>query len=960
LVVGHGSKGGWDKFGPERVVTRSDGNILYELDGKPALALYKEYLGEKAKDLPSSGLLFPLSLRANASDEKNLVRTLLAVDHEKQSMTFAGDVPQGFRAQLMKANFDRLVDGAGAAGLMAKHVTPGATTGAVLALAVSCVGRRLVLGARTEDEVDALRAVLPDDSHIAGFYSYGEISPYASGHCDLHNQTMTVTTFSESPRGLARTVGRPVPVAPARPPMPRPVAPAPAAQAPAPPAPPSPPSTPAPTVRLAPMPVATPAAPTPPMAPQPAPVAVVATAPSAPSAPLAPLKGFFLPRAEPTATAAFIETRAMGDVTVMKITGRIGEGFQGAATIRNVATANILIDLIEVHRVTSFGVREWLNMLGECERRGHIVALARCTEPVVNQLTMIRGFAGKSSVLSIVAPYVCETCATPFGCLHDAIVESAQLRKGELPVTHCPRCQGRGQLDDAPETFFGFLPKTPPAPPASLLKVASELPPVTTPDVVEKSIEDDGVRVMVHGDVDRSIRWQRVLDGLEGELKLEFAPGISITGEAASSMDQALLRAEPGVSAIRISVCPESLLEQLASSRLSRSPKLHITSAWVGGHCTACGSTRRAQLDVDAELQAMRAGRASTLECRRCHGGLDLDKVRGWLAKLGAGTPVLPPLVASTPPPAPSAAPSIAPAAVVAAPLAPAPSTAAPSTNLWVPASVLGGFALIASVLYMNGRPAEPVAPALPAPSAVVAPVAPSPVVEVVAAAEAPAAPALPPSWTERRIVESAEGVWLVGHGESDASLEESVAHAREDAVTTFVDHLRQGLAGTDLDRVLAVTLTENAERNAAAVARRFESQVGAFAMPERRDEFVRREGARFIVDVRYFVPPESASRAHDFYTGSEMAASISVAPVFPALERVLRTEGDVVVTNPGTHRALRAGDVVLAVNETPIHSGDTFVRVVRASWSTLGSGGTMSVQLERDGQPLALRLVHP
>ncbi len=95
ISILHGSKGGWDKFGPERVITRSEGNVLYALDGKPALALYKEYLGDKAAELPASGLLFPLAMRATAKDDKFLVRTLLAVDHEKQSMTFAGDVPKG-------------------------------------------------------------------------------------------------------------------------------------------------------------------------------------------------------------------------------------------------------------------------------------------------------------------------------------------------------------------------------------------------------------------------------------------------------------------------------------------------------------------------------------------------------------------------------------------------------------------------------------------------------------------------------------------------------------------------------------------------------------------------------------------------------------------------------------------------------------------------------------------------
>ncbi len=194
IHVGHGSKGGWDVFGPQRKVTRAKDNVLYELDGKPALNLYKEYLGELAAELPSSGLLFPLSLRENPNDKRNIVRTILGVDEKENSLIFAGDIPQGHYAQLMKANFDRLVNGAAEAAHMADLESENVET---LTIAISCVGRRLVLGERTEEELEAVHAGLSNTAHQIGFYSYGEISPYNAGKCDLHNQTMTLTTIQE-------------------------------------------------------------------------------------------------------------------------------------------------------------------------------------------------------------------------------------------------------------------------------------------------------------------------------------------------------------------------------------------------------------------------------------------------------------------------------------------------------------------------------------------------------------------------------------------------------------------------------------------------------------------------------------------------------------------------------------------------------------------------------------------
>jgi hypothetical protein len=196
LKVGFGSLGGWDSFGPERLITRSRANVLYELDGRSALGLYKQYLGDHAKGLPATGLLFPLSIRTQAG-ETPVVRTILAVDEKEQSLTFAGDIPEGAHARFMKANFDRLIDGATGAAKTSYQAIGSASPD--LALLISCVGRKLVLKQRIEEEVEGVREVLGGRTVLTGFYSYGEISPFTpGGKCELHNQTMTITTFSES------------------------------------------------------------------------------------------------------------------------------------------------------------------------------------------------------------------------------------------------------------------------------------------------------------------------------------------------------------------------------------------------------------------------------------------------------------------------------------------------------------------------------------------------------------------------------------------------------------------------------------------------------------------------------------------------------------------------------------------------------------------------------------------
>jgi hypothetical protein len=192
----HGSFGGWSPFGPARKVTRSVGNVLFELDGEPALDVYKRYLGDHAKGLPASGLLFPFAMLGKDHDEVGLIRTILGVDENDGSLTLAGEIdPDGY-LKLMHASTDALVDGAEAAAEAAKKMLAGNEKG--LVLLVSCVGRKLVMGGRVDEEVEAVADVFGQGAVLTGFYSYGEISPFSpSVECKLHNQTMTVTYLGE-------------------------------------------------------------------------------------------------------------------------------------------------------------------------------------------------------------------------------------------------------------------------------------------------------------------------------------------------------------------------------------------------------------------------------------------------------------------------------------------------------------------------------------------------------------------------------------------------------------------------------------------------------------------------------------------------------------------------------------------------------------------------------------------
>ncbi|GLB48065.1 FIST signal transduction protein [Neptunitalea lumnitzerae] len=186
--------GGWTPFGPERIVTKSEGNVLYELDSLPALELYKNYLGEKSKDLPASALLYPLNVVAEGSKHA-IVRSILNIDEEANAIILAGDIPVNSKVQLMMTNVDNI---ANASERAARQALEQCKNKPELAMLVSCIGRKLVLDQRVEEEVEEVLEVVGAETTLTGFYSYGEIAPFSGEQgCRLHNQTMTITLMSE-------------------------------------------------------------------------------------------------------------------------------------------------------------------------------------------------------------------------------------------------------------------------------------------------------------------------------------------------------------------------------------------------------------------------------------------------------------------------------------------------------------------------------------------------------------------------------------------------------------------------------------------------------------------------------------------------------------------------------------------------------------------------------------------
>ncbi|WP_438016889.1 FIST N-terminal domain-containing protein [Sorangium sp. So ce315] len=984
VVIQHGSKGGWDKFGPERVITRSAGNVLYEVDGRPALSLYKEYLGDKAAELPASALLFPLALRATAKDEKFLVRTVLAVDHAAQSMTFAGDVPEGHLVQLMKADFERLIGGAEQAARSASEAggaggAGGAGDDGALAIAISCVGRRIVLGDRTEEEVEAVLDVLPKGTRVTGFYSYGEISPYATGHCDLHNQTMTLTVLSESPTPLPRLFdverAEPTPSAAHDGDEVRP------------------------TIRVSP--AANGHRASRPLLAEPAPGPVssgrLPTAVDRSSSPLVDRPSpFQAQRAAPTRSVApagaagrhdglVFDRRKVGDVLVVRLAGRMTEAFKGAALAREL-DGKVLLDLAGVERITSFGVREWLQMIQAAQPRLRALYLARCSEPVINQISMIRRFAGSGQVVSFYAPYCCEACGAQFERLVDCAHDAAALADGKPPDAVCPRCGGAGAFDDDAATYFGFIAQhgagsIPPEVRAILLELEKADDPVGG-DIVEKSVEGRVTRLKVGSKMTASLRWSRIIDGLEGEVVFDLSGVPGVTADGAARFEAALGKLDGTVEAVRIEGCPRLLAERMASPTWPQIAR--VESAVVDGRCASCGAVRTALVEVDRQTDLLRRGQDPSVTCKRCNAPLAFDGSRSLLYLLGAHA-ARPP--SAPPPELPQASPSPAAAAPAPSPQPPAAAAPAPSPQpadagasaaflalLAVVVLVAAGFAAWRSGWSPAGAAASAAgaaasaAGAAPAPAASAAPAVPAEGARAPAPSASGRAPSgwsaiddLPPPWVERPFVIEGDSVLAVGRGGPAATEAEALAAARNGAIARLASGLAGELASAPVAELLAVQPPADArpaQRAEAAVrvAARYLAQVGSFATPERVDAVVRQEAGGVVAFARYKLTRQSFEAAAESYRRTATFQGLTVARLFPELAATVRTAGDLVVVSverprQGKGPGVAAGDVVLAVDDRPVQSVEAFEKAAADAWARTPAGGTVALQIESRGE---------
>lgn len=658
--------------------------------------------------------------------------------------------------------------------------------------------------------------------------------------------------------------------------------------------------------------------------------------------------------------------RRMGGILVVSLAGRMTEAFQGAALAREVS-GRVLFDLAGVERVTSFGVREWLQMLNEASSRVSELYISRCSEPIVNQVSMIRRFAGDGRVASFYGPYRCESCGNTFTRLFDCEKDAAAIQAAEPPPSPCPRCESPGTFDDDAESYFAFaasyVGQPVPRDVRAVLDDLSKTDSGSSGEAIEKIIDDRATRVRVGCKLDNAVRWKRVLDGIEGELVLDLSGSAGVTPEGAKALEMALRGLGEEVRAIRIEGCPRALCEHIVAAK----PPLRaaLTSMLVDARCESCNAMRSTLLDLKEGIAAALEDRDPYVPCKRCNAALSFEHIRPLLRRMGGA-----------PEPALDAAPAPARAPSDATPSPPSPSPASEASQESQPAlerEARRGSQAPSSRSASRARSRAPVllAGALGAALALgigfairgagtgpqVTPADPA-----IASATSSAGPAsdAPPAWAERPFQIEGDQVFLVGRG-TGANREAALSAAREDAIGELIQSLVRSLVGSPVHPLLRQRgVLEREKRPTPDVARlqaeRYLQQVGAVATPERDEVRFHDQGGTVAAIARYRLPKESFDAAAKSFQRTARVLGLTVAPLFPLLEQGTRAPGDMLVVGvdekgPAAGAGIRAGDIVVRINGQPVSGLDALESAVQRS------SGIVEVEVDAGGRRQTARI---
>ncbi|MFI5288407.1 MAG: hypothetical protein ACHQ17_02095, partial [Polyangia bacterium] len=314
-----------------------------------------------------------------------------------------------------------------------------------------------------------------------------------------------------------------------------------------------------------------------------------------------------------------------GAITCLKLAGTIDEQFDGKKIAAGIKGGTLVLDLAEIERISSFGIREWVDFVTAISAKVTSLWFVECAPKVIDQFNMVANFGGTGHLVSFYAPYRCDYCDDDRRRLVQVVADWEQLKTGKLPERVCESCGNQEYFDEDPLTFFSFLQTHPPVEVPG--EVAGFLAAKLNYSVeagarklkIEKQIDGRATYLKLSGDLDGAFPTNKLAEGLEGDVIFDLSGIGKIDPAGAAEWRQLMLQIAAPVERILLVGCPTAFVERLTKVE-DLAQKGVVLSFSMPYSCPTCRSTSAREIDVGTYYDVLKFATAPELKCLDCKG----------------------------------------------------------------------------------------------------------------------------------------------------------------------------------------------------------------------------------------------------------------------------------------------------------------------------------------------------
>jgi DNA-directed RNA polymerase subunit RPC12/RpoP/anti-anti-sigma regulatory factor len=318
-----------------------------------------------------------------------------------------------------------------------------------------------------------------------------------------------------------------------------------------------------------------------------------------------------------------IEKFADGGVACIRFVGTIDEGFEGRKLGLTAGADTLVLDLGGVKKISSFGIREWIDFVTTAHKACRAMILIECAPKVIDQLNMVANFAGGGRVFSFYAPFRCDYCEAEHRVLLQ-IDRDHELIKAMKPAERpCLSCKESMYFDEDGASYFSYVlgqerfglePATEAFLAAKLNYAVSDL---NRKLRVDKVIEGRTTYLRLHGDLDGGFPRDKLAEGVEGTLIVDLGAIGKIEPAGAMAWRGFVGLVAPAVDRVFLAAAPPAFVEKLCT-RDDLNPKVQLVTLLMPYTCASCGTTGAHHVDVAAHYDALKLATAPELRCPQC------------------------------------------------------------------------------------------------------------------------------------------------------------------------------------------------------------------------------------------------------------------------------------------------------------------------------------------------------